>query len=531
MFRLLPLALMAALNALAQQPCPQLATNLRLPKIEIRSAQLQPARLAATNLPAAPERCVVQATARPTRDSEIQIEVWLPTQNWNGKYLQSGNGGWAGAIPLGPLAHGANRGYSTAATDNGHRNDAPGGPAGWAVGHPEKLIDFGHRSLNQTAIVSKAVIEAFYGRPATRSYFVGCSDGGREALMEAQRYPEDFDGIIAGAPANAWTRLFTGFIWNQQALANAPIPAAKLPAIQNAVFAACDRNDDVADGLIENPARCRFNAEVLACKNNEDNDSCLTGNQITTLKKIYEGPRHPETHAPIFPGYPPGHEATPGAWAPWIIPTAQNPISIQAMFGNSFYGQAVLERATWDFKTLNFDTDLKLALEKAAPATDSTSPDLRTFRAHGGKLLQYHGWADAAITPYSSINYYEKVKNFFATYPSQQGSDISNFYRLFMVPGMGHCGGGYGPNNFGQGIGPAKADADHDAILALERWVEQGIAPEKLIASGITGLKVADKPQPLTRPLCVYPKVATYSGTGDPNQALNFICAVSENPK
>jgi feruloyl esterase len=527
MFFLLALALLAAVNTLAQQPCPQLASTLRLAKIEVRSAQIQPARQAASNVPAAPERCVVQATARPTKDSEIQIEVWLPVNNWNGKYLQSGNGGWAGAIPLGPLAHGASRGYATAATDNGHKASGPeSSPAAWAVGHPEKLIDFGHRALQQTTHVAKAAIEAFYGRPAARAYFVGCSDGGREALMEAQRYPEDFDGIIAGAPANDWTRLFTGFIWNEQALATAPIPVTKLPAIQNAVLAACDKNDGVADGLIENPASCQFNPEVLACKSNEDNDTCLTQRQIVALKKIYEGPRHPETRSQIFPGYPPGHEATPGAWAPWIIPTATNPTSIQASFGNSFYGQAVFERSTWDFKTLNFDTDLKLALEKAAPATDSTSPDLRSFRANGGKLIQYHGWADAAISPFSSIHYYEKVRAFLATYPSKEGnnSKIEDFYRLFMVPGMGHCGGGYGPNSFGQGIGPPRQDPDHDAILALERWVEQGVAPERFIASGIAGLKVNDKAQPVTRPLCVYPKVATFNGAGDPAQAQSFTC-------
>jgi feruloyl esterase len=262
---------------------------------------------------------------------------------------------------------------------------------------------------------------------------------------------------------------------------------------------------------------------VLACKGAE-NAECLTASQSAALKKIYEGPRNPRTGQQIFPGYPPGHEAIPGAWRPWIISGPQ--ASIQAMFGNSFYGQAVFESPKWDFRTLNFDSDVALALEKTGAVLNSTSPDLRSFRARGGKLIQYHGWADAAIAPLSSIEYYEKVRAFLAKYPDARSSGgVTDFYRLFMVPGMGHCGGGIGPKNFGNEDGRFSGDPERDVISALERWVERGVAPERLTG---TGVAPTDATKTLTRPLCLYPQVARYNGTGDPNEAASFTCAVSE---
>ena len=513
------LALLGILPVLfAQQPCEKLA-SLPLPKTEITSAVSAPA--GAVTLPGAtkpvdlPARCVVKAIARPTSDSEIKLEVWLPTE-WNGKYLQSGNGGWAGGVPIGTLATFIQRGYAAAGTDDGHSSTAPGGPAGWAIGHPEKLIDFGHRALHETGVRAKALIQAYYGKEAARNYFMGCSDGGREALMEAQRYPEDFDGIIAGAPANDWSNHFTGFVWNEQALLspNGGILPAKLPAIHKAALAACDANDGVKDGLIEDPRTCHFDPAVLTCKGDETME-CLTPAQVATVRKIYEGPKNPRTGKQIYPGYPPGHEAIPGAWQPWIINTpAEN--SIQMMFGNSFFGQAVFEDPKWDFHALNFDSDVTYAFEKAGVHLNSTSPDLRSFRAHGGKLIQYHGWADAAISPFGSIDYYEKVLAFFAKYPDPRSSGaVADFYRLYMVPGMGHCGGGIGPNSFGNGGNRFVGDADRDLLTALDRWVEKGVAPEQFIGTGAT----------MTRPLCTYPKVAKYKGSGDPNSAASFTCS------
>ena len=510
----------------AQQPCEKLA-GLKQAKVEVISANLLPAGPVAggTGSPPAPARCVVTVVARPVADSEIKIEIWLPAANWNGKYMQSGNGGWAGTVPTGILADAIGRGYAAAGTNGGHDAGGANGPAGWAIGHPEKLIDFGYRALHETGVQAKAIIRTFYGKEPSQSYFFGCSDGGREALMAAQRYPEDFNGIIAGAPANNWSNLFTGFVWNEQALLKDPaslIPPQKLPVIQKAVLAACDGLDGVKDGLIEDPRACHFDPAVLLCKGDEGTE-CLTAPQVTALRKIYEGPKDPRTDKQIYPGYPPGHEAIPGTWQPWIIATPQDQ-SVQILFGNSFYGQAAFERTKWDFRTLNFDTDVALAAEKAGIVLNSNNPDLRSFRAHGGKLIQYHGWADAAISPLGSIEYYEQVRSFFSKYPDPRGRDgaLPEFYRLFLVPGMGHCYGGIGANSFGNDRNRFGGDPERDLITALERWVEKGVAPEHFIGTGTTG---GDSARSVTRPLCVYPQVARYNGTGDPNQAASFTCA------
>ena len=477
-----------------------------------------------------PRHCEVAVIARPTSDSEINFLLWLPPQDvWNGKYLQAGNGGWAGSIQptslLGPLI----RGYAVAATDDGHRSQGALPDASWAVGHPEKLIDFGYRSLHQTAMLSKVILEASYGKPATHSFFAGCSDGGREALMEAERYPEDFDGILAGAPANHWTHHLTGFVWNELALHAKPessISAAQLPAIQKAALAACDALDGVKDGVIEDPRACHFDPSVLLCHGAPGPD-CLTQPQIDALAKIYAGPKSPSTGERIYPGYEPGTEADPGAWGIWIIGP------VQAAFGNSFYGQAVFEDPRWDWHAIDFDRDLQLADEKTAAILNSNNPDLRSFRAHGGKLIQYHGWGDAAIAPRDSIAFYEKVQAFLQHYPDPRStapSDTRAFYRLFMVPGLQHCTGGPGATSFGNDgfllENGLPDDPGHDVQLALERWVIDGVAPDKIIASGRTGSDPQSKTPGvlITRPLCAYPAVARYKGQGDTNSAESFEC-------
>lgn len=471
-----------------------------------------------------PARCVVKGVARPTRDSEINFEVWLPESGWNGKYQQVGNGGWAGSIPVQSLASAVRRGYATAGTDDGHSGGGLAG-ASWAVGHPEKLIDFGHRAVHLTRVHAEAIIDAYYGKRPDRRYFFGCSDGGREGLMEAQRYPEDFDGIVAGAPAYDWSHHFTGFIWNEQALlkdAASAIPPAKLPVIQKAVLAACDALDGVQDGLIEDPRACRFNPAVLQCKEGDGPD-CLSAAQVSALQKVYDGPKNPRTGKQIYPGYSPGTESAPGSWTGWIV-AAQPDKAIQFYFGNSFFGQAVFEKTAWDFRTLNFDSDVELADRKAGIHLNSANPDLRSFRAHGGKMITYHGWGDAAIAPLSSIEYYENVRSFLANYPDPRGSgsrQVEDFYRLFMVPGMGHCGSGFGPNSFGNVGTVAPGDPERDVLTALERWVEQGVAPERLIG---TGTMAGDASRKLTRPLCPYPQVARYKGSGDVNDAGSFAC-------
>jgi feruloyl esterase len=496
----------------AQQTCPSLS-SLALPNTTITSAAV---------IPDTPERCAVDGVIRPTKDSEIHFALWLPTSGWNGKYLQLGNGGWAGAINTQPLADPVRRGYAVAATDDGHQGSRD---ASWAIGHPEKLVDFGWRAVHQTAVQSKAIIRAFYGAALSRSYFNGCSDGGREALMEAQRFPEEFDGILAGAPANDWSHLMAGFVWNEQAFAQSPasaIPSAKLPAIQKAALAACDALDGVTDGVIEDPRACRFDPAVLTCKHGDAPD-CLTSPQVAALRRVYEGPKNPRTGERIFPGYPPGTEAVPPTWVPWIIP-ANGSSSLQADFGNTHFGQAVFENPQWDFRSLNFDSDVALSDRKTAPVLSSINPDLRSFRANGGKLIQYHGWGDAAISPMSSIEYYDSVRNFLDRFPDARRTGaqapVQDFYRLFMVPGMGHCGGGVGPNRFGQGGAGGNQDAEHSAFAALVQWVERGIAPDHIIGTG------GEAAKPVTRPLCPYPQIAHYKGAGDTNDAANFDCIV-----
>jgi feruloyl esterase len=502
----------------AQQSCESLA-GLRLPHATIAAAT----SVAATA--SIPAHCAVQAVTRPTSDSEIKFEVWLPSSGWNGKYEQVGNGGWAGSVPTGSLAEPVRRGFAAAGTDDGH----VGNTAEWAIGHPEKLVDFGYRAVHETRLQSLAILQAFYGRDATRNYFVGCSDGGREALMEAQRFADDFDGIIAGAPANNWTHLMAGFLWDERALLDdsaSTIPPAKLPAIQKAAVERCDALDGVKDGLIEDPRACHFDPGTITCKG-ADSAECLTAPQVEALRKIYGGPKNPRTGAQIFPGYSPGVEGVPMSWISWIIPNPQG-TPAQFSFANTFYLQAVYENQKNDFRALDFDADVAYADEKAGPILNSNNPDLRSFRARGGKLIQYHGWGDAAIAPQSSIDYYEMVRSFLSKYPNGRTpgqAPIDDFYRLFMVPGMGHCGAGLGANVFGNGstVAGAKTDPERDLVTALDLWVEKGAAPDRFIG---TGKATGDPAKTLTRPLCAYPKIAHYNGTGDANEAASFTCAV-----
>jgi len=519
----------------AQGGCESLA-SLALPHTSITSAAVVPeaamtgGRAGGPPPIVAPARCVVKAVTRPSSDSEIKFEVWMPVAGWNGKYQQMGNGGWAGSIPTASMAAALMRGYATAGTDDGHSG---GLWADWAIGHPEKLVDFGYRAVHETSVHAKAIVAAFYKRDPSKNYFFGCSDGGREALMEAQRFPDDFHGIIAGAPANNWTGLMTMALTIERALDEASLPASKLPAIQAAALNACDNLDNIKDGLIEDPRTCKFDPAVLTCKGAET-DQCLTPPQVITLRTIYQGPRHPRTGVQIAPGFVPGTEAVSGGWVPWILPAppgGQSPVatSLIAGFGNSFYGQAVAEDPKWDFRKWNFESDFAYAVEKTAGILNSMSPDLRSFRAAGGKLLQYHGWGDAAIPAPSSIEYYDRVRTFMAKYPdgrSPSPAAIDQFYRLFMVPGMGHCSGGIGANTFGNGGRSAAsptADPDRDILAALDRWVERNVAPDRIIASGA---QTADASKPMTRPLCPYPQIAKYTGTGDPYVAESFTCAV-----
>ncbi len=469
-----------------------------------------------------PAFCRVAGISRPTSDSEIRFELWLPASGWNGKYEQVGNGGFAGTIPLSAMASPLLRGYATAGTDDGHVGATDGS---WALGHPEKIVDFGYRAVHETSVQAKAIARAFYGKDLARSYFVGCSDGGREALMEAQRFPDDFVGIVAGAPANNWTHLLVGAIWDEQALLNDPasyVPPSKLPVLQNAVVAACDALDGVKDGVIADPRRCHFDPAVVQCKG-EDGPDCLTEAQVAAVRKIYGGPRNPRTGAQIFPGYSPGTEAVPANWRIWISGNAPGQPTLQAFFGNTFYADLVFDNPKWDFHTFNFDGDVKIADDKTAEILNSTDPDLAKFKARGGKLIQYHGWGDAAIPPQNSINYFESVQSVMGkTNRERDLGATQDFYRLFMVPGMSHCAGGIGATAFGN-LTSTQRDPGHDVVSALDQWVEKGVAPNQIIATGFVGGDPA-KGVEMTRPLCPYPEEAVYKGAGDTNSAASFAC-------
>jgi Tannase and feruloyl esterase len=518
-------AVLVPLTASAQTSCEALA-NLTLTNATITSATSVVA--GSYKPPAAPGQpgptkdlpafCRVAGIAKPSSDSEIHFEVWLPASGWNGKYEQVGNGGFAGTIPFAAMAEPLLHGYATAATDDGHVN---GPDQSWAIGHPDKITDFGYRAVHETAVQAKAILRAFYGKDAQRNYFVGCSEGGREGMTEAQRYPKDFHGIVAGAPAIHWDALQLRGAWDALALLATPasyIPRAKLPVLQNAAIAACDAIDAAKDGFIENPERCDFHPAVAQCQG-DDAPNCLTEAQVQAAEKIYGPMKNSRTGAVIGPGFSPGVEAFPANWAVWITGTSAPQQGIGKLFAGFFFRDFVYENPQWDPTSLNLDKDSELADGKFGSTLNSADPNLRAFKAQGGKLIQYHGWGDAAIPPQGSVDYFESVQ--------KTMGDTKGFYRLFMVPTMSHCAGGPGATIFGNagGMEPLEEDADHDVVLALDQWVEKGVAPDHIIATGFVDNNSA-KGVAMTHPLCPYPQTAHYKGTGDTKDAANFVCAV-----
>jgi hypothetical protein len=495
--------------ALLGADCEKLA-QVKLPHLTIEKAEAVRDTFtppgATAPMRGVPAFCRVMGWIRPTADSNIALEVWLP-ENWNGRFLGVGNGGFAGAVNYGGLVGGVHAGYATAATDTGHR--AGGQDASWALGHPEKIIDFGWRAIHETAVNGKALTRAFYGRAPSKSYFNACSNGGRQALMEAQRFPEDYDGIVAGAPANYWTRLVSLGVYKSKALlaqAESYIPAAKLAAIQELALATCDASDGVKDGVLEEPSRCRPDYGKLLCAGAE-NDQCLTKAQLTALDVLHGGLRNGKGER-LFPAVSIGGEAQAGGWAPWIT-GAQPERSSMFAFGTQFYKNMVYSDTTWDYRKFDVDRDLQAADEKWAATLNATNADLSKFHARGGKLILYHGWCDAAIPAENTIDYYKSVQQ------KMGAARTREFVRLFMAPGVQHCAGGAGPDVFGQ-AGPRGREAAEDVDAAVVAWVEKGVAPERIIAS---------KREPKrTRPLCAYPLVARWKGAGSTDAAENFEC-------
>jgi feruloyl esterase len=473
----LTLAAGFATVSFAQKPCEQLR-SLTLPNVTITVAESVAAGTA-------PAHCRVAAVLTPSSDSHIEMETWLPVSGWNGKFQAVGNGGWAGSISFDAMAAALREGYATASTDTGHKSAVTPG-ASFALDHPEKLTDFGYRAVHEMAVTAKALIAAYYGAGAKLAYWNSCSNGGRQGLMEAQRYPDDFDGIVAGAPAANWTGRSLASLWVAQAVHKdeaSYIPQAKYPLLNRAVLDACDALDGVRDGILADPMRCKFDPEVLRCTG-PDSPACLTAAQVEAARKIY-------TVRDFYPGLAPGSEL---GWATYGGP---RPFAI----GND-YGRFVFAgNPNWDYHELDVASAVARAEKADNGITNALNPDLGPFLARGGKLIQYHGWSDPQIPPMHSVNYYRSVLN--AAGPANK---LRESYRLFMVPGMQHCGGGPGPNQF-------------NALAALERWREMGVAPDQIVAAHVTNNRVD-----MTRPLCPYPQVAQYRGTGSTNDAANFVC-------
>ena len=503
--------------------CEQLG-NLKLDHVTIVSVRAASAgryfqwRTALIGIPffKVPASCRITAVSAPSRDSRINIEAWLPLTGWNGRFQGIGNGGFGGSIDRMSLALALQKGYAAASTDTGHEaNDQDGS---WALGHIEKIRDYGYRAIHETAVLGKDLVLAFYGRAPKFSYFDSGSNGGRQALMEAQRFPTDYDGLLAGCPALDPTDNLPAWGWVQQGLAQtagAHIPPAKLRAIAEAVNTTCDAQDGVRDGVIDDPRNCRFDPATLQCSRGSDSDHCLTGSQVQALRGIYSGPPA-ALGGSGQPGFEPGGELGSTGWEDWILGSRPSK-SIQYRYVLEFYRYLVYDDPKWSLDRFQFEHDRDAMKRRLGAILDATNPDLSAFRARGGKLILYHGWSDAAIPGQSSVNYYQSVVE------KMGPKSVTEFARLYMVPGMQHCGGGDGPSVFGQ-LGPGPGDAEHDVGKALERWVEGGVAPDAIIAAKYkTGANPASGVA-RTRPLCAYPKTAQWKGSGSTDDDANFVC-------
>jgi feruloyl esterase len=519
--------------------CADLA-GLTLPNATVVSATSVPAGTfspaAGVSLTAMPAFCRVVGNAKPSADSSIGFEVWIPDGGqWNAKYLQVGTQGYAGTYQYGPMAVALKRGYAIASTDTGHPQTVPD-LASWAIGHPEKVIDFGYRAHKVTSDLAKAIVKANTASAPTFSYFYGGSNGGREAMMAAQRYPNDFNGYISEGPAVDWTRLSAAWVNTEQALFGDPsstITGAKLAAIQTAALAACDAADGIADGFVNDPRACNFNADVLLCAGAES-DACLTAPQITALKRILDGPRSPGTGLRVYPGFEPGG-VNSSVWTTFMTGPAVPgflTVSGNALLGNSYFGsmvQGVGAPLDFAFQAINFDTDVAAAATKMigtetlSAVIDATGTNLSGVKAKGAKIIMSTGWDDAVVPARGIIQYYESVVAG-ATFANDLTA-TQNSFRLFLVPGEGHLTGGAGATAYGSIFGqPGTAsDAKHDMLSALEAWVEHGVAPDSIVAAAyVNGDPAAGVAR--TRPLCPYPKLARWSGAGSSDDAANFAC-------
>jgi feruloyl esterase len=486
----------AAAETIAPVACPALA-QLKIANGTVTAAE--PVQAGAFTVPgstnaaaaaafsALPAFCRVTARLTPTPDSDIRVEVWLPLSGWNRKLQAVGNGGLGGTIPYPALAAAVKAGYAAAGTDTGH----VGGNADFVPGHPEKLVDFGHRAVHEMTVTAKTVVAAHYETRPARSYFNSCSTGGRQALIEAQRYPEDFDGIVAGDASWDQMRLYAARVALNVFVNRDPaavIPPSKYPMIHDAVLNKCDANDGVKDGVIEDPSRCAFDFATLTCAEG-DSGNCLTKPQVETAKMMASPITDRQSGTVLHPGrYYPGSEL---GWGGVGGPQPS---------GESHEGmKKIVFDANWDYHTIRVPDDVERAVRADKGLLFGGEPNLTPFFRRGGKLLMYHGWADPLVTPDASLIMFRKINE-------AVGPQAANSLALFMVPGMGHCQGGPGTDVF-------------DKAAAIDQWVESGIKPQSIPASHLAG-GVVDR----TRPLCAYPATARYIGTGSTDDARNFRC-------
>jgi hypothetical protein len=468
-------------------------------------------KIAATAVPAAaatPEYCRVSGML----DPEIAFEVSLPAK-WNGRFYMIGNGGHAGESLEDPSRTSQRDaalqvGFAVGQTNTGHDSRKEPG-ATFVLSNPQKAIDYAYRAVHLTAVTAKEIAKDYYAKPVSRAYWNSCSNGGRQGLMEAQRFPDDFDGIVANAPWLDQTGFTIGAMWNQKALSEAPGTATKMTLVAEKVMAKCDAVDGLKDGLIDDPRKCDFDPakDVPACSAGTDGPDCLTTAQAAAIAKVYGGPI--SNGKPFFPGFEPGSEAVMpslfggGSGSGWLnLIVSSQPNAVPADFGLAENTMRYLVHKPpmpdYDYKTFDYDKDIHM-LDDWGKQADAKNPDLSPFKKRGGKLLMTYGWADPILQPMVGINYYEQAL-------TKNGPDTRNFFRLFMIPGMSHCSGGIGPDQ-------------HDPVTAIINWVEKGKAPEVMVAK-----RVVNKEVVRTRPLCPYPQTARYSGQGSIDDAANFRC-------
>ncbi|HSG34978.1 MAG TPA: tannase/feruloyl esterase family alpha/beta hydrolase [Sphingomonadaceae bacterium] len=464
-----------------------------------------PPGVAGSPYAALPAFCRIEATLTPTSDSEIRVEIWMPAENWNGKFVGIGNGVWAGVLSISQLVEPLSRGYATATTNAGH--DTGGMSGQFAAGHPEKLIDFGHRAVHEMTVTAKTAIEAYYGSGPTVSLWNSCSTGGRQGLMSAYRYPEDYDVISAMAPANPMTDLmtqsmFAGF-YPPRTPENTLTPQL-LQAIHQAALRECDDDDGLVDGVISRPDACAFEPRTLSCKQGESGN-CLTPGQLATIENIYRGIVDPQSGAQLLPGWPIGSEVQLS-----FIISGNEPFPVAFTYFDLLVHGGDED---WDWTRMDFPREVYLAREFGSDALDVPYTGLNAFFARGGKLLMSHGWTDGLIPATNALKFYSGL---YYAIPLEQAQ---NQLRLFMVPGMDHCAGGAGASQF-------------DTLAIIDEWDATGQAPNRLVArrpggpaGGPPGAPAGPSREPITRPLCPYPLYPAYSGEGDESDEASFTCA------